>query len=183
MIKDYKDEDKNQDQEELKEEVLEEEVTPEAPEDPGEEDQEEVKEEEKEDPYKDQFIRLTADFTNYKRRAEKEKKDYLQLGVKKIALDILTVVDNFERAIDHREEDSVFAEGVELIYSQLVDVLKKNDIVEMEAEGKTFDPNLHHAVLVEARDGVDEGIVLEVVQKGYMLKDEVLRPAMVKVSQ
>ncbi|WP_099208888.1 nucleotide exchange factor GrpE [Urinicoccus timonensis] len=136
-----------------------------------------------EDSYKDQLIRLTADFTNYKRRVEKEKKDFLALGVKKVALDLLGVIDNFERALDHSDEDSSFKEGVEMIYQQLLDLLKKNNICPMEALNEKFDPNRHHAVLVEEKEGVEEGVVIDVVQKGYMINDEVLRPAMVKVSQ
>lgn len=136
-----------------------------------------------EDPYKDQLIRLTADFTNYKRRVGKEKKDFLALGVKKVALDLLGVIDNFERALDHSDEDSSFKEGVEMIYQQLLDLLKKNNICPMEALDEKFDPNRHHAVLVEEKEGVEEGVVIDVVQKGYMINDEVLRPAMVKVSQ
>lgn len=136
-----------------------------------------------EDSYKDQLIRLTADFTNYKRRVEKEKKDFLALGVKKVALDLLGVIDNFERALDHSDEDSSFKEGVEMIYQQLLDLLKKNNICPMEALNEKFDPNRHHAVLVEEKKGVEEGVVIDVVQKGYMINDEVLRPAMVKVSQ
>ena len=136
-----------------------------------------------EDSYKDQLIRLTADFTNYKRRVEKEKKDFLALGVKKVALDLLGVIDNFERALDHSDEDSSFKEGVEMIYQQLLDLLKKNNMCPMEALNEKFDPNRHHAVLVEEKKGVEEGVVIDVVQKGYMINDEVLRPAMVKVSQ
>lgn len=145
--------------------------------------EEKVASEGQEDPYKDQLIRLTADFTNYKRRVEKEKKDFLALGVKKVALDLLGVIDNFERALDHSDEESSFKEGVEMIYQQLLDLLKKNNICPMEALNEKFDPNRHHAVLVEEKEGVEEGVVIDVVQKGYMINDEVLRPAMVKVSQ
>ncbi len=93
------------------------------------------------------------------------------------------VIDNFERALDHSDEESSFKEGVEMIYQQLLDLLKKNNICPMEALNEKFDPNRHHAVLVEEKEGVEEGVVIDVVQKGYMINDEVLRPAMVKVSQ
>lgn len=173
MAKEKKNEDLDLQEEDLLEEDLDQEDCPE--ENPEVQTQE--------DPYKDQLIRLTADFTNYKRRVEKEKKDFLALGVKKIALDLLGVIDNFERALDHSDEDSSFKEGVEMIYQQLLDLLKKNNICPMEALNEKFDPNRHHAVLVEEKKGVEEGVVIDVVQKGYMINDEVLRPAMVKVSQ
>lgn len=173
MAKEKKNEDLDLQEEDLLEEDLDQEDCPE--ENPEVQTQE--------DPYKDQLIRLTADFTNYKRRVEKEKKDFLALGVKKVALDLLGVIDNFERALDHSDEDSSFKEGVEMIYQQLLDLLKKNNIYPMEALNEKFDPNRHHAVLVEEKEGVEEGVVIDVVQKGYMINDEVLRPAMVKVSQ
>lgn len=173
MAKEKKNEDLDLQEEDLLEEDLDQEDCPE--ENPEVQTQE--------DPYKDQLIRLTADFTNYKRRVEKEKKDFLALGVKKVALDLLGVIDNFERALNHSDEDSSFKEGVEMIYQQLLDLLKKNNICPMEALNEKFDPNRHHAVLVEEKEGVEEGVVIDVVQKGYMINDEVLRPAMVKVSQ
>ncbi|MBS4871800.1 MAG: nucleotide exchange factor GrpE [Peptoniphilus sp. oral taxon 375] len=173
MAKEKKNEDLDLQEEDLLEEDLDQEDCPE----------ENPEVQAQEDPYKDQLIRLTADFTNYKRRVEKEKKDFLALGVKKVALDLLGVIDNFERALDHSDEDSSFKEGVEMIYQQLLDLLKKNNICPMEALNEKFDPNRHHAVLVEEKEGVEEGVVIDVVQKGYMINDEVLRPAMVKVSQ
>lgn len=173
MAKEKKNEDLDLQEEDLLEEDLDQEDCP--------EENPEVQAQEA--PYKDQLIRLTADFTNYKRRVEKEKKDFLALGVKKVALDLLGVIDNFERALDHSDEESSFKEGVEMIYQQLLDLLKKNNICPMEALNEKFDPNRHHAVLVEEKEGVEEGVVIDVVQKGYMINDEVLRPAMVKVSQ
>lgn len=137
---------------------------------------------EKADAIKEQFIRLQADFANYKRRTENEKKDYIELGVKKIVNDLLPVVDNFERALQLETEDKSFLEGIEMIYKQFCGLLEKNSIVEIKSQDEKFDPNLHHAVLVEEREGVEEGIVIEVLQKGYMINDKVLRPAIVKVS-
>lgn len=131
---------------------------------------------------KESFARLQADFVNYKRRTEQEKSDYLDLGVSKVIIDILPIVDNFERALEVKE-DSKFYEGVEMIYTQIKGLLDKNGVEEIESLNEKFDPNIHHAVFVEEVDGLDSDIITEVLQKGYRLGEKVLRPAMVKVSQ
>lgn len=131
----------------------------------------------------DRAARLQADFTNYKRRAENEKKEYIDLGVKKLAMDFLAAVDNLERAVDACEDDNPYLAGFQMIEKQIMEILEKHGIVPMDPLDKAFDPNFHHAVLVEEKEGVEGGIVIEVLQKGYMIKDGVLRPAMVKVSQ
>ena len=96
---------------------------------------------------------------------------------------MLPVIDNFERALDSiKDKDSTY-EGILMIKNQLTDVLAKDGIVEMEALGKEFDPMYHHAVLTEDSDEYDSGYVIEVLQKGYLINDKTLRPAMVKVSQ
>ncbi len=131
----------------------------------------------------DKFMRLQADFANYKRRTEAQKTEYVELGVKKIVNDLLPVLDNFERALDSiGEKDSTY-DGILMIKDQLTDVLKKEGIVEMKALGEEFDPTYHHAVLTEDSDEYDSGYVIEVLQKGYLINDKTLRPAMVKVSQ
>ena len=131
---------------------------------------------------KDSFIRLQADFANYKRRTEEEKKDYLNLGVTKVINDVLPIVDNFERALEVKE-DTKFYEGVEMIYTQIKGLLDKNGVEEIEALNAKFDPNFHHAVFAEEVKGVEPDTVTEVLQKGYKIGEKVLRPAMVKVSQ
>ena len=135
------------------------------------------------DDLKDKFMRLQADFTNFKRRTEEEKKGYIELGVKKIANDLLPVIDNFDRAIETIDKKDSTYDGIEMIRDQLIEVLKKEGIVEMEALGKEFDPTYHHAVLAEDSDEYESGVVIEVLQKGYLIEDKTLRPAMVKVSQ
>lgn len=131
----------------------------------------------------DKFMRLQADFANYKRRTEAQKTEYIELGVKKIVNDLLPVIDNFERAMDSiGERDSTY-DGIMMIKDQLTEVLKKEGIVEMKALGEEFDPLYHHAVLTEDSDKYDSGYVIEVLQKGYLINDKTLRPAMVKVSQ
>ena len=131
----------------------------------------------------DNFVRLQADFVNYKRRTEQERKDYIELGSKKVLNELLTVIDNFERAIEAHTNEESFKEGVELIYKQLLELLNKNNVTEMKCLNEKFDPEFHHAVLVEEKQGVEEGIIIDVLQKGYLIGEKVLRPAMVKVSQ
>lgn len=132
----------------------------------------------------DKYVRLQADFINYKRRTENERAQALSMGVEKMAFGLLDIVDNFERALSlEKETAGGFYEGVEMIYTQLIDYLKQNGVVEIDALNQKFDPNFHHAVMVEERDDVESGIVTEVFQKGYMIDDRVLRPSMVKVSK
>lgn len=132
----------------------------------------------------DKYVRLQADFINYKRRTSNERAQALAMGVEKIALGLLDIVDNFERALSlEKDTAGSFYEGVEMIYTQLIDYLKQNGVVEIDALNQKFDPNFHHAVMVEERDDVESGIVTEVFQKGYMIDERVLRPSMVKVSK
>jgi molecular chaperone GrpE len=135
--------------------------------------------------WKDKYTRLYAEFQNFRRRVDKEKSDIYQYANEKIALDIIEVLDNFDRAVAHADEaqDKSFAEGVLLIYKQLKNVLDKNNILEIEAEEKEFDPNFHSAVMTEDNPDYESGIVIQAMQKGYTLNGKVVRPAMVKVSQ
>ncbi|MDR0357826.1 MAG: nucleotide exchange factor GrpE [Clostridiales Family XIII bacterium] len=132
------------------------------------------------------YMRLAADFQNYKKRTEKEKSDIYVYANAKFAGDLLEVLDNFERAVaqDAAEgADAKFLEGMDMIRAQLINVLKKNDVEEIAAAGEVFDPNVHHAVVMEASDAYESGRVSDVLQKGYKLKDRVIRPAMVKVAE
>lgn len=132
---------------------------------------------------KDQFIRLQADFQNYKRRAEKDRINYMNMGLEKLALELLPVIDNFERAIDSAENHDPFYDGIVLIERSLVEVLNKFEIKEIDCLNKPFDPNFEHAVLLSEEEGVESGLVTEVLQKGYTIDGKVLRPVMVKVSK
>ena len=132
---------------------------------------------------KDQFIRLQADFQNYKRRAEKDRINYMNMGLEKLALELLPVIDNFERAIDSAENQDPFYDGIVLIERSLVEVLNKFEIKEIDCLNKPFDPKFEHAVLLSEEEGVESGLVTEVLQKGYTIDGKVLRPAMVKVSK
>lgn len=131
------------------------------------------------------FLRLAADFQNYKKRVEKEKGDIYAFANEKIVTELLDVIDNFERALDHSENcsDKGMLEGMEMIFRQFTGVLEKSGLVEIDAEGQDFDPNFHHAVVMEPNAGIESGKVTGVLQKGYMLNDRVIRPSMVKVAQ
>ena len=95
---------------------------------------------------------------------------------------LLEVIDNFERALDHESTDKAYAEGMELILKQLIEVLKKSGIEEIKTLGEEFDPNFHNAVMMEDNPDFESGKVTEVLQKGYTLNSKVIRPSMVKVN-
>ena len=133
---------------------------------------------------KDQLLRLQADFMNFRRRADNEKAKAISYGLESFACDILPAIDNFQRALDSEEEkDNGFYQGVKMIYEELVKKLKDNGIEEIKALGENFDPNFHNAVFMEESDEYEPGKVTEVLQTGYILKDKVIRPTMVKVAK
>ena len=128
------------------------------------------------------YLRLMADFQNYKRRTEKEKSDIYAFANEKIVSELLNVIDNFERALDAGNEGDSFVEGMNLIFKQLQGVLEKAGVVEIEALGREFDPNFHHAVMTEDSEEYESGKITAVLQKGYLLNNKVIRPSMVKVA-
>lgn len=131
-----------------------------------------------------QLLRLQADFVNYRNRVNKEKENSIAYGTEIIVCELLPVIDNFNRALEAEEDtENGFYKGIKMIEKQLIDVFEKNSIVEIKALGEEFDPNFHHAVVMEESDEFDSNIVVDVLQKGYMLKNKVIRPSMVKVSQ
>lgn len=129
------------------------------------------------------LLRLQADFVNYKNRIEREKTSLYANATEDIILQILPVLDNFEIALKNMESNNAYYEGVKMIYDQLIGVLSKNGLKEIDCEDKAFDPNFHHAVLTEEVEGKEEGTIIEALQKGYMLNDKVIRPSMVKVAK
>lgn len=146
----------------------------------GQESNQENKEYEK---IKDSYLRLQADFANYKRRQEKEKQDIYKFASEKLITKLLSVLDNFERALVGVEKEDKFVEGIKLVQKELEDILKSEGIEEIESDGKLFDANLHHAVFMEESDEVESEHIIETFQKGYKLKGKVIRPSMVKVSK
>ena len=137
---------------------------------------------------KEALLRNQADLQNFKRRKEEETERFNKYKNEELVKELLPIVDNFERAIsmddnDLADEVSKFLAGFKLIYTNTVNVLNKYEVKEIKAEGVEFDPTYHHAVLTDHDDNKPAGVVLEVLQKGYMYKDRVIRPAMVKVNE
>lgn len=137
---------------------------------------------------KETMLRNQAELQNFKRRKEEEMEKLQKYKNEELIKELLGVVDNFERAIkmdddDLSDEVSKFLSGFKLIYGNTINILNKFDVKEIKAEGVEFDPTYHHAVLTEHNENKPEGVVLEVLQKGYIYKDRVIRPAMVKVNE
>ena len=145
------------------------------------EEKKEEKEAESEEDGDAKYLRLMADFQNYKKRVEKEKKDLYSYANEKLVTELLAVLDNFERALAHEDSGDGFKEGMEMIFKQLMDVLEKSGLAEIAALGEDFDPNFHNAVMTEETEEYESGKVSGVLQKGYTLNGKVIRPSMVKV--
>ena len=134
----------------------------------------------------DRTVRLRADFENYKRRVQKDKEADYKYRAQSLLSDLLPVLDNLERAlaVEATSEEAIsLTKGVDMVYRSLVAAVEKEGLESVESEGKPFDPNLHHALMQEKDESQDSGIVLQELQKGYKLKDRILRPAMVKVNE
>lgn len=136
------------------------------------------------DEYKNRWYRAQADFDNFRKRTQKEIQDIHLYAGEQLIKDILPVVDNFERAMDSIEdrEDPIY-KGIQLIYQQLKKVLEKYDVKEIDAQGKTFDPRFHEAVMQVESQEYENDTVIEVLQKGYLFHTKVIRPSMVKVAK
>lgn len=130
----------------------------------------------------DKYLRLCAEYDNYRKRTSKEKLEIFSDSTIKCIAEILPVLDNFERAIESECTDESFKNGMQMIYSQFSDSLKKIGVTEMEALGAEFDPNLHNAIKQTEDENFGENIVCEVFQKGYMYNDKVIRHAVVAVA-
>jgi molecular chaperone GrpE len=139
---------------------------------------------EAEDNY-DRFLRVSAEFENFKKRMEKEKNDAYKFGTENLIKELLPVLDNLERAIDHGEAKNPqgLMEGVDLTLKGLLTALEKIGLSPVDASGKDFDPNLHEAVMVQEDAHHPAGTVLTQLQKGYTLHSRLIRPAMVVVSK
>lgn len=136
----------------------------------------------------EKVLRLAAEMQNYKKRNETEKSNMLKYANEDLAKSLLPILDNFERAIrlddnDLSDEVSKFLSGFKMIYGSFVNVLNNIEVKEIECDGLEFDPVYHQAVLTEKDETKPSGVILEVLQKGYMYKDKVIRPAMVKVNE
>lgn len=134
---------------------------------------------------KDRYLRLQADFDNYRKRVGKEREDIFSSALEDMMLQLLPIIDNFERALNSFRTSGLevkYIEGLEMIYKDFLGTLSKNGLEEIEALGCEFDPNKHHAVMRVEAGEEDENQIKEIFQKGYMLKAKVIRPSMVKVA-
>jgi molecular chaperone GrpE len=134
------------------------------------------------DALQDRLLRMAAEFDNYRKRIDRERREQSEAAAESILLDLLPIVDDLERALEAAEEheEAKLEEGVRLVHRQLAAALQREGLAEIETSGK-FDPHVHEALLSQPSDA-DEGNVIEVLQKGYRLGDRVLRPARVVVS-
>jgi len=134
---------------------------------------------------RDQYLRCLADMDNLRKRLDREKSDFLSFALSDLLLEMLGVLDNFERALanaDQAPEGKPFREGVELIYRMFQNILFKKGVQPIVVTDRKFDPNLHHAMITEEAEGIEEPEVKEELQKGYMLHNRLLRPTLVKVA-
>ena len=127
----------------------------------------------------DSYIRLSAEFDNYRKRTVKEKAELIRSGGERVLTGIITLIDDFERALDaleKSEDNGAMLEGMELIYSKFISFLKQNGVEEIEAIGKPFDADVFEAVTtIEAQDESQKGVVVDCIQKGYKLNDKIIR--------
>jgi molecular chaperone GrpE len=143
------------------------------------------------DTLKEQLLRAVADFDNYRKRIERERRELSDYAATDVLLELLPIIDNFERALQapaggdeaFKKADEAFKKGVELIHKQMLDLLRKRGVTLIDALGADFDPNVHQAVIHEPSDEHREGEVMQELQRGYKLGDRLLRPAMVKVAK
>ena len=135
---------------------------------------------------KDKYLRTLAEYENFRKRSEKEKAQMFELGAKSIIEALLPVVDNFERALSHvqeEEKEAPFVKGVEGIYKQIQKMFADCNIQEIEALGQKFDPALHNAVMTEEEGDAEEDTITQDLQKGYTYRGNVVRHSMVKVKK
>ena len=137
------------------------------------------------DDFYDRLLRKTAEFDNYRKRVERERREQADQAVVNLLQQLLQIVDDFDLALEVEagEEAAAYRKGIELIHSKLHDVLRKQGVKPIEALGADFDPNVHQAVVHESSPGHREGEVIGEMRRGYMLGDRLLRPSMVKVAK
>ena len=135
----------------------------------------------------DNLVRVHADFENLRKRLEREKQDFLKFANEGIVLELLNILDDLERTInlaqDKHEDLNAFLKGVEMILAHLYDLLKEHGVKPIEAEGKIFDPHFHEALMQVENKDLPEHTIVEVLQKGYLMYERVIRTAKVKVSK
>jgi len=135
---------------------------------------------------RDRLLRTAAEFDNYRRRTERERRELTDRTVEALLLDLVGLVDDFERALSVEAREggaAAYRQGVELIHRRVLDVLGRRGVTPVDAVGTDFDPNVHQAVATEAAGDRRDGEVVEQFRRGYMIGDRLLRPAMVKVAR
>ncbi|QRG87221.1 nucleotide exchange factor GrpE [Bulleidia sp. zg-1006] len=132
---------------------------------------------------KNEYAKAYADAENMKKRLQTDFEQRTKFQMANFAKELLPILDNCERALAQETQDEAYRKGVEMIYSQLQNTLAKEGVQEIDALNHQFDGSFHQALMSEAKEGVEPNIVIEILQKGYMIKDRLLRPAMVKVSE
>ncbi|HCW7397560.1 nucleotide exchange factor GrpE [Staphylococcus aureus] len=138
------------------------------------------------DENEEKYLRLYAEFENYKRRIQKENEINKTYQAQRVLTDILPAIDNIERALQIEGDDETFKslqKGVKMVHESLINALKDNGLEVIKTEGEAFDPNIHQAVVQDDNPDFESGEITQELQKGYKLKDRVLRPSMVKVNQ
>ena len=137
------------------------------------------------DKLKNDYARAYADTENLKKRLMNEAEQTRKYRIQSFAKEIVPVIDNLERAlkVEVNENNQALLKGVQMVYDQLINALKQEGVEEVDCLNKPFDANFAQAIMMEKVEGVESGVVIEVLQKGYVLKDRILRPAMVKVSE
>ena len=135
------------------------------------------------DAVQDRLLRTAAEFDNYRKRMDRERRDLAEYTAAEVIKDLLPIIDNLERALHAAEQDDPLRKGVELIHKQMLEMLRKRGVTPIEALGADFDPNFHQAVIHEESAQHREGEVMEELQRGYVVGDRLLRPSMVKVAK
>lgn len=135
------------------------------------------------DAVQDRLLRTAAEFDNYRKRMDRERRDLAEFTAGEVMKELLPIIDNLERALHAAEQDDPLRRGVELIHKQMLEMLRKRGVTPIEALGADFDPNFHQAVIHEESAQHREGEVMEELQRGYVVGDRLLRPAMVKVAK
>jgi molecular chaperone GrpE len=132
---------------------------------------------------KEQLLRRRADFENYKKRVERDRENAGHAMAEKIFSELIPAIDNLERALHAKGDDSALRTGVELIYRELLAVFERHGVTAHDPTGQIFDPVSHQALSHEVVPGLEEGTVAEAFRKGYSYRDRLLRPALVKVAK
>jgi len=137
--------------------------------------------------YQDRYLRLQAEFDNARKRMRKQQEEFVKFANEGLICDLLSILDDLERSVEAREtkhqDSEAFLKGIEMILSHLYELLKRNNVKTIEAKGKIFDPNFHEALMQVEDDSVEENTIIEELQKGYMIRERIVRTSKVKVSK